>query len=434
LRNPVALRWVALDAADCSVEAMLRVNYAENWQQFNAALQTYVTPTLNFVYADRAGNIGYIGAGHIPVRSRGTGSAPVPGWDPAYRWESYIPYDELPRIFNPPSGYIVSANNDPTPPGYRHFISQEWAPVSRARRIEALLEDRIQKHTAISVMDIQAMQADLVSLPATRLRDRLLVMAAPDGPRQREAMELLANWHGEMTLTSQAASLLNIWADHIRHKLFEARLEPRWTQREQTTFFDSLIEGLSIEDLTRVLDDPHNPWCITGKGSEVPDCRVLVDEALEETLTELRRLAGDNSRNWSWGRLHRAVFRHAPFSDTRILDRIFERRTQTGGSPDTINVANATYRRGDAYLQTFGAGFRQIMEPGKDRVAHWVMNSTGQSGNVFSPHYDDMIEPFRRAELVPIARPTAYSICLVPQDHPIDRVSCASALPKAPRP
>jgi len=432
LRTPVALRWVALDVADRSVEAMLRMNYAENWQQFNAALEMYATPALNFLYADRAGNIGYIGAGHIPVRSRGTGSAPVPGWDPAYRWDSYIPYGELPRIFNPPNGYIVSANNDPTPPGYGHFISQDWAPPSRAQRIEALLKDRIQKAKAISVEDMQVIQADLVSLPAIKLRDRLLAMVAPHDTRHREALQLLAAWRGDMTATSQAASLINIWADHIRQKLFEARLEPRWTRREQAPYFDSLIAGLSIEDLTRILDDSNNPWCVTGKNAQAPECRGLLEDALEDALTELRRLAGDSSRNWAWGRVHHAVFTHAPFSDTRVLDRIFERRTQTGGSPDTINVANATFRRGDAYRQTLGAGFRQIMEVGNAASAHWVMNSTGQSGNVFSKHYDDMLEPFQRAQLVPIVRPAAYSTCLIPKNQPAGAVSCASALPKDP--
>jgi len=431
LRTPVALRWAALDPADRSVEALLGVNYAKNWQEFNAALKLYVTPALNFVYADGAGNIGYVGAGHIPVRSRGTGAAPVPGWDPAYRWESYIPYDELPRIFNPPSGYIVSANNDPTPPGYGHFISQDWAPLSRAQRIEALLTQRVEKHMAVSIDDMQAMQADQVSLPALALRDRLLALVAPHDARQREALQLLSAWRGEMAATSQGAGLLNIWADHIRRKLFEERLEPRWTRREQAPFFDSLIGDLSVEDLVGILDDSHNPWCANVQNQQVPECRALLEDALEDALAELRRLAGNEPGNWSWGRVHHAVFTHVPFSDTRILDRIYERRTQTGGSPDTINVANATFRRGDAYLQTLGAGFRQIMEVGQGTGAHWVMNSTGQSGSVFSKHYDDMIEPFRRGELVPIIRPIAYSTCLLPGNPPAEALSCASASTKA---
>jgi penicillin amidase len=104
---------------------------------------------------------------------------------------------------------------------------------------------------------------------------------------------------------------------------------------------------------------------------------------------------------WRWGDIHETVYAHVPFSSIDAIASIFERRIPSGGSTNTIDVADATYKPSEKYEQTFGAGFRQIVQWGRDGqepAAHWYMNSTGQSGNVFSKHYDDMIKKFRDGE------------------------------------
>ncbi|MBI1801573.1 MAG: penicillin acylase family protein, partial [Chloroflexi bacterium] len=123
----LALRWTALEPSQTSA-SILKLNEAQNWEQFRAAMKLFAVPAQNTVYADVDGNIGYQMPGWIPIRSQGDGAMSQPGWTGAYEWKGYIPFDDLPRVFNPPSGYIVTANNAVVPESYKYFISKEWAP------------------------------------------------------------------------------------------------------------------------------------------------------------------------------------------------------------------------------------------------------------------------------------------------------------------
>src|SRR5688572_14286879 len=167
----VSLAWTALAEDDLSMQAALRVARAGDWREFNAALRQLHAPMQTVSYADVEGNIGFVAAGRVPVRKPGNdlkGLAPAPGWEARYDWAGWVPYDELPRVFNPPGGAIVNANHKLTPPGYPHAISYEWQLPYRARRIEALLG--AQKHTLES---FARMQMDVVSLAAQDLLPKL---------------------------------------------------------------------------------------------------------------------------------------------------------------------------------------------------------------------------------------------------------------------
>jgi penicillin amidase len=120
-----------------------------------------------------------------------------------------------------------------------------------------------------------------------------------------------------------------------------------------------------------------------------------VSRSLDEAIGELKKLRGSDTDSWRWGDIHHTFYEHLPFSNVKWLASVFERKVPNGGSPDTINVANAVYERADGYNQTLSAGFRQIIQINGPSTRHIYMNSTGQSGNVLSAHYDDMVKPFR---------------------------------------
>src|SRR2546430_5746310 len=171
-RHALALAWTALAEDDTSLAAFLKLARAKNWNQFVGATRSLHAPQQNLSYADVDGNIGFIAPGRIPVRQRENrlqGLAPVPGWDARYDWTGFIPFDQLPRAFNPPSGKIVTANHKIVPPRYRHHITFEWDAPYRARRIEELL-DQTRLHDRAS---FARMQADVVSLAARELLPRM---------------------------------------------------------------------------------------------------------------------------------------------------------------------------------------------------------------------------------------------------------------------
>lgn len=401
----MALRWTGLDKEDRTYESLLRLNYANDWGSFKEALSSYVSPALNMLYADQKGNIGYLGIGKIPVRASGKGDVPVPGSSDQFAWTGYIPVPELPQIYNPASGYIVSANDDMAGPGYRHFITNNWAPPDRAHRIAELLE-QAKAAGNISAMTMGKIQLDVVSMPARRTVT-LLKELAVETPRQRRAQQMLMNWQGEMSEDSRAASIFNAWVRHLRKRLFDIRLKTDWNRRSQERYIAGLSEQPTLDDLYAAVNDKDSAWCQHEATSSLPNCRTVVLESFDNALDELEKLQGADMSQWRWGSAHTLHYDHIPLSKAGLLGKVVNRRVAAGGTADTVNVANLDFRMGEGYVQTFGPGFRQIIQLGAQRADHFFMNSTGSSGNIFSKHYSDMVEPFHAGRFYRLDQPIA---------------------------
>jgi penicillin amidase len=401
----MALRWTGLNQEDRTYESLLRLNYANDWSSFKEALSSYVSPALNMLYADQKGNIGYLGIGKIPVRATGKGDVPVLGWNDQFAWTGYIPFSELPQIYNPESGYIASANNDMVGPGYHHFITNNWAPPNRALRITELIE-QAKAAGNISATTMGKIQLDVVSMPARRAV-KLLKELSVDTPRQRRAQELLMNWQGEMSEDSQAATIFNGWVRHLRKRLFADRLKTDWSRRFQEQYLAGLSGQVALDDLYSAVHDKDSIWCQQDMKSSLPDCRTVVLQSFDDALDELEMLQGPDMSRWTWGGTHTLHYDHVPSSKAGLLGRLLGRRVATGGTSDTVNVANLDFRMGEGYVQTFGPGFRQVIQLGPQRADHFFMNSTGSSGNVFSKHYSDMVEPFHSGQLYRLDQPIA---------------------------
>jgi penicillin amidase len=388
--QPVALRWTALDPDDASYESFLRVNYARDWDTFKESFRTYVAPALNMLYADKSNNIGSLGVGRIPVRAKGEGRLPVPAWTNEYGWAGYIPFEDWPQRFNPEEGYIVSANNKPVGPDYPYFISADWAPPHRARRIEQLLREKVSAGEPISLDYIGRMQGDTLDLSVRGLLD-YLKRVPPNGEEQRKALGYLQNWDGDMSRDSQAAAIFFVWARHLREELFAAALKDSWNKPRQSAQMERVVSATSYDRILHALTEQPSAWC----GAPGDSCVPLLGRSLDAAIGELKKLRGSDTDSWRWGDIHYTLYEHMPFSRMAWLASVFGRKVPSGGSPDTINVANAVYERAEGYDQTFSAGFRQIIQVGGPSTRHVYMNSTGQSGNVLSAHYDDMVKPFR---------------------------------------
>jgi penicillin amidase len=187
--EPVALRWTALDASNL-FRSVLLLNLATNWDEFREALSYWDVPSQNFVYADVDGNIGYQSPGKIPVRAPGhQGLVPVPGWTGEYEWQGFISFDELPNVFNPPTGFVATANNKVVPDDYAYHLAYEWAAPYRAERITDLLT----ADGNITQEEIRDIQAQTYSLPAEALRPYLLDIE-PENDLQTRALAQLEAW------------------------------------------------------------------------------------------------------------------------------------------------------------------------------------------------------------------------------------------------
>jgi penicillin G amidase len=368
LGRAVALRWAALDDADSTAQAIEGFNRSSGWSEFLEAARLFQAPPQNLLYADADGHIGYTASGSIPIRPRSDGLLPVSGRGDD-DWTGYVPFEELPRVLDPPKGYLVAANNRPVSPRYPRVIAGDWPEPYRARRIS----DRILAKDRLGVAEVRSIQLDRVSLQATDLLP-LLLATVPADAASRDALARLATWNREFAPDSVPAAIYAAWYTMLA-KMPEDELAgaPLGTVRSRF-----LINALSFD----------RAWCDDVRTPRRETCAEFRTRALGEAVSLLRRRLGEDPRGWRWERLHRARFPHGIFDTVKGLRAFFSLETGQGGDASTVNVG--AYRLDGTFRMTDGPSYRQIVDFSDPGGSHFV-HTTGQSGNVFDPRYRDLL-------------------------------------------
>ena len=364
-----------LNGKNRTAEAVYRLNRAQDWSSFAAALRHWQGPQQNILYADVDGNVGFIAPGRIPVRKTGNGFMPAPGWTGSHDWTGFVPFDELPRVFNPARGVIVNANNRITAPGYRHFISREWEAPFRAQRIEDML-GASQKHSA---QDFAAMQADTLSLAARELVP-VLLRTEPANARARQAVDMLAAWDGRMNKTEAAPLIFAAWTLELSQALFA----PLTGNRLRTYLrLRPLVLARMLGDGDRWCDDPD-----TRQTTEA--CTDRLAATLSRALARLTDKFGEDMTRWRWGAAHRAVFRNRVLEHVPVYGPYTEIAVATDGGDYTVSRGTQILSdENNPFRHVHGAVFRGIYDLA-DLSRSRFMQPVGQSGNPLSPHYDDL--------------------------------------------
>lgn len=388
-QEPLALRWTALDDEDRMVDAFIGMATAANWDEFVTALSHFKAPMQNIVYADVDGNIGYYVPGALPIRAKGDGTAPVPGWTDEYDWTGYVPFAELPHAYNPPEGYIVTANNKAVPDSYPYLISTAWSAPYRAMRIIELIKNTPQ----LSPNDMAGIQADVNSAQARELLPYLLTATPPD-ERSRAAIELLRNWDGEIAGDSPQAAIFEGWYQQLPQQIYADELgDALWKSYQEEPSFIAM-------QLSNLLKGAGGAWCDNSNTPQPENCQATLGKALAAGLADMTNYQGtDDMRAWRWDRAHNAMFPHNALDGVAALKPIFSRSIPNNGDGFTVNVA--PIRRTEPYNQYHGPSYRHIVDL-SDLNASRFMHTVGQSGYVLSPHYDDLIERWQRVEFLPM--------------------------------
>jgi penicillin amidase len=379
----LSVRWTAHEPGQ-EMRSLYGINRASNWQQFQESLRHHGAPSLNFTYADQAGNIGYALAGKIPRRARMPTLQPLAGWDQENEWRGYIPFDELPQIFNPPEGWIATANNRITDDAYPDYLSHFFEPPFRFRRIRALLNSRA-KHTA---EDLAAMQLDDLSLHARELIAALsaeLTRIGTENAPLAETVNALLSWDGRCSVTSVAATIFHVF----HHRLLFNLLAPDLGEELFPAYVEILNQCIAPTD--RILADPDSPWFTTRSRAE------LVTLSLREACAELAETLGPDSRSWHWGRIHTLSLNH---SLSRVP--IFKSLLSIGPLPrpgDGMTINLGFYRHSNPYAQTVGPSIRFIADLGAQQSAEFVLPS-GQSGHTWWNHYADQTRLWTKGQRI----------------------------------
>lgn len=385
LEQPLALRWTASEPGTIS-RSVLAINRASNWKEFRDALRYWSVPSQNFVYADVQGNIGYQTPGDIPIRAKGNGLVPVPGWTGEYEWTGYIPFDELPSVYNPPTHFIATANNKVVGDDYRYLISYEWDPGYRAKRIVQMLTAKEK----LGPEDFGQIHRDYKSLFAADVVPYLTALQ-PRDERTARALEYLKNWDFNLTADSVAGSIFETYYTKFLNNAYGSVMSPEFFRQ---------YRGAPTHVLCTVnmLEDPTNAWRANLEKATGRRLEEIQLSSLEEAVKDLTQQLGNDMAAWRWGRLHRATFNH-PFGEMKPLNLLFNAGPyETGG--DGLTVNNAGYPVGKSFDQKTVPSLRLIANLADLNQSQFV-HTTGQSGQLFARHRDDFIPLWLKGEYHP---------------------------------
>jgi len=393
--EPTALAWTAYGHGSRLLDALRGVDRAGSWEELRAALADWEVPSVNFTYADVDGNIGYQGTGRVPVRVPGDeGLVPKPGWTGAFEWQGFIPYDEMPRAFNPPAGYLVTANNRTTGDGYRHFIAWDMADPYRAARIDEVLA----ANDHVTVDTVRTLQGDVTSIPARVLAARLAALE-PAGDREAKALALLDGWDGRVTTDSAAAALYQVWF----YQLWPAIFEDELGEELATTYRQLGISQVPV--LIALMDQPNSPWFDDHRTPAVEDRDAILRRALDKALDWLDEHTEGGAGapdTWRWGAFHTMTFAHAPLGSSGIkpLEWIFNSATYpVGGDVFTVDEGMPDFR--NPFRMVFGPSQRFIADLG-DLSRSLAVNSTGENAQAFHRHREDQVKLWASLDYHPV--------------------------------
>lgn len=378
----VSLAWTALRPGN-TIEALFVLNQARDWGDFREAASRFDVPAQNLTYADVDGNIGYQAPGLMPVRGAGDGTWPAPGWDPAYDWDGWIPFEELPSAFNPPDGTIVTANQAVTGTRYPHLLTRDWSYGYRSDRIHELLA---AAPAPLTVSDMERMLSDGADGFAPTLVPALL--AAPSLPRSRDeqaAVDLLRDWDFRQPEDSAAAAYYQaVWRQLLALTFDE--LPPDLRPRGGDRWFRV------VGDL---LDDPDSPWW-DDRGTGPTETRDdLLARALAAAYLEVAIAQGDDPRGWRWGAMHTLPLRDATFGSSGIgpVEALFNRGpVPAPGGTDAVNATSWDASAG--YEVVAAPSMRMIVDLSDLDGSRWVQ-LTGNSGHPYHRNYVDQVELWR---------------------------------------
>jgi penicillin amidase len=315
----------------------------------------------------------------------------LPGWTGEAGWTGEIPFDALPRVFNPPSDAIINANNRIVGVGYPFYLGDGWDAGFRAERVAELVTARTD-HT---VETMAAMQADTGSLMAKTLLPPMLEPLEGDDSRQAVRSALRA-WAADPVMAPDRPEplIFTAWLRAFNEEVGRDKLGP---------LFESWW-GLRPLFAARVLRQ-RPVWCDRLSTPEVEACAERLRDALARAMEDLEAEFGDDWRSWRWDAAHEARFTHQVLGRVPAVAGIVNVSAPMGGGTDTILRAASDIADPEApFAAVHGAGFRAVYDLADLARSRFVI-APGQSGNPLSVHYRDLVGLWRNGSSVTVSPP-----------------------------
>jgi penicillin G amidase len=385
-----SVRWTAAEPGGITFP-FVDIDRARNWAEFVAAIGRYGGPAQNFVYADVDGNIGYHAAGRLPVRRKCAGDVPSDGASGDCEWDGYIPFDQLPQAFNPPSGIIATANQNPFPVAKdgvkkaeaEFLVNGNFAPPYRVRQIRALLESR-PKWKAEEMLRVQT---DVYSAFHQFLAKQILAAwdrraasaqektKTGDARQQQsaEAIDELRRWDGQMKKEAAAPLIVTLAYNELRKAVGE-RAAPK-------SAYEPIGATWTIE---RLLTERPADWFL--------DYDALLLRSLDAGVQAGMQRQGSKLSRWEFGKSQFLTIDHPVAGRLPLIGKYFDiGPLPFGGSP--VSVLQYTGRIGPSL---------RIVNDLADLNQSLANLVTGESGQRLSGHYNDQWDAYYAGQSFPM--------------------------------
>ncbi|MCX8514033.1 MAG: penicillin acylase family protein, partial [Burkholderiales bacterium] len=364
LKQQFAIKWPALESTDITAQALIGIQTSKNWHQFTQQLKNFTSPSISVLYADIQGNIGYYLLGRTPIRNGFSGVLPV---NENKNWSGYIPFEQMPHVYNPPENYIISANNKVVPDTYKYQLAYNWfTPPYRAQRIK----DLITANPIITSNLCKTFQMDNVSYFWRDLAP-ILLQTQPNNELSKKALNILAAWNGKFEKNSIGATIFAYWMQQF------ALLSPF----KSTVLRNNLPSPLYLKTLLATKNK-----------------NKYLSDSLKAAMKKLQHEQGKNSANWQWQNVHRAYFLEMGFSASKYTNWIWEQKVSSAGNFDTVNVGSFNFEN---FHQLFGATYREVIDLADINNAEYMI-PLGQSEDRFSSNYANFLNMWADGEYIKI--------------------------------
>ena len=395
-----SVAWTLLSSQDTSIEAGFDLMAAQSVQEGLVASRAFVAPSQILTLADSK-QIAMRTIGALPKRDprhQSKGRLPSAGWLAQNRWQGVFDPSVNPVFLNPASGVLGHTNNKYTDRSFPEHISFDWGDSQRVQRMTRLLQTR-EAHTRDSFIEAQL---DSVSPTARTLlaliggelwyQSQSVPTDSPAGRRQT-ALDLLANWNGEMNEHLPEPLIYAAWLRALHKRLIVDELGPL---HEAFTH----AEPLFIE---RVFRDVAGAgiWCDVAQSRRQESCAEMSRLALDDALAELVATYGSEITALRWGEAHQATHDHPVLGDVPILKWFVNIRQSTSGGDHTLQRGKTSGTGPNPYLNVHAGGYRGVYDFADPDSSVFII-STGQSGHPLSRHYDNLGKLWRRGEYVPM--------------------------------
>lgn len=390
-RYALSLRWTALEPGP-TFEALPQLNAASDVDEFRAAAEDFVVPAQNLLWADQSGTIAYQAPGWLPIRRAHDGAFPVPGWDDAYQWDGYLPFDELPAETNPDRGWIATANEAVVEPGaFDVPLTADWGRGHRKRRIVELLTDQLGGY---DVGDAAAAQLDAFDRSGARGVPHAVAVDDRGDPRVAEMQRLLADWDQRAEADSAgAAAWMATWRQLLAVTFHPELPQAAWPRRHDRY----------VDVMAELYQRPDDAWWDDPATAAREDRDSILHRAMGRAHDELADELGDDPSAWRWGEVHTATFREPTVGDSGLaaVEALFNRGEWpvSGG----FGIVNATgWDAVDGYEVVTIPSVRTAVDlADPDRTVR--LHAPGQSGHPLHDHYTHLADAW--AEGVARRRP-----------------------------